>query len=129
MITNHTIFVHRWRDHLHYKLVFHINNAKQDRHQEILETAGDKGQWIKRVTKVNESKDWMEVFRRNLLSMEFQCVLLNSLNRRHPLVQALVRDTQLQSVQYACRFIYCILPCNKWFFNIKIERSDWCNLL
>ncbi len=46
---------------------------------------GDKGQWIKKVTKVKESKQWKEVFRRNLLHMEFRCLLLNSLNRWHPL--------------------------------------------
>ncbi len=31
---------------------------KQHRHQEILGAAGDKGHWIKKVTKVKESKQW-----------------------------------------------------------------------
>ncbi len=34
--------------------------SKQDRYQETLEAAGDKGQRIKNVTKVNESKQCME---------------------------------------------------------------------
>ncbi len=45
--------------------------TKQERHPETLEAVGDKGQSMKKVTKVNESKQWKEVFRRNLLSMEF----------------------------------------------------------
>ncbi len=35
--------------------------TRQDRYQETLEAAGDKGQRIKKVTKVNESKHCMEV--------------------------------------------------------------------
>ncbi len=34
--------------------------TRQDRYQETLEAAGDKGQRIKKVTKVNESKQCME---------------------------------------------------------------------
>ncbi len=34
--------------------------ARQDRYQETLEAAGDKGQRIRKVTNVNESKQCME---------------------------------------------------------------------
>ncbi len=34
--------------------------TRQDRYQETLEAAGDKGQIIKKVTKANESKQYME---------------------------------------------------------------------
>ncbi len=40
------------------------------------------------------SNAWKEVFRRNLLSMEFRC-LLNSLNRQHPLGQAQGKFNQI----------------------------------
>ncbi len=33
--------------------------TKQEQYQETLELAGDKGQWIQKVTKVNESKQYM----------------------------------------------------------------------
>ncbi len=44
--------------------------TKYDRHQETLEAEADKNQRFRNVTKVNESKQWKEVFSRNLLSME-----------------------------------------------------------
>ncbi len=34
--------------------------TRQDQYQDILEAAGDKGQRIKKVTKVHESKQYME---------------------------------------------------------------------
>ncbi len=44
--------------------------TKQDRHQETLEAAGDKGQRIKKVTKVNESKQCMERGLQEALSLK-----------------------------------------------------------
>ncbi len=41
----------------------------QDQHQETPEAVGDKGQ------QGNESKQLKEVFRRNMLSMEFWCLM------------------------------------------------------
>ncbi len=57
--------------------------AKQDWHQDTLEAAGYKGQWIKKLTKVMES-GLQEVHR----SMEIHWLVLNSLNRQHPLASA-----------------------------------------
>ncbi len=39
-----------------------LEQTKQDIYQETLETAGDKDQWINKVTKVNETKQWKESF-------------------------------------------------------------------
>ncbi len=70
--------------------------TKKDQHQETLEPAGNKGQWIKKATKVNESKWW----KRN--SLEFRCLLLNSFNRWHLLgpaqypLNAIVTDCTMQ---------------------------------
>ncbi len=49
--------------------------TKQDWYQQTLEAAGDKGQRIKKVTKVNESKQSMEG---GLQSMEFWCLLFRT---------------------------------------------------
>ncbi len=46
--------------------------TKQDQHEWTLEAAREKGHLIKRVTKVKERKQWKEVFKRNMLSMEFR---------------------------------------------------------
>ncbi len=68
----------------------------QDQYQGTLETAGDKGQRMIKVTKVNESNKCMKkVIRRNLLSNEFQCFLHYSLNRQHPLGQAIGTCTSI----------------------------------
>ncbi len=48
-----------------------VELTKQVQHQATLEAAVDKGQWFKKVTKVNESKQWKENLIRNLLSEEF----------------------------------------------------------
>ncbi len=65
--------------------------TKQDQYQETLEAARDKDQCIKNVLKKRMRViKWKEVFRRKVFSMEFWCLLLNSLNRRHLLEQAFV---------------------------------------
>ncbi len=47
--------------------------TRQDRYQETLEAAGDKGQRIKKATNLMKVINaWKEVFRRNLLSMKFR---------------------------------------------------------
>ncbi len=51
--------------------------TKQDQHQETLEATG--GQLLKKKdNKMNESMQWKEVFRKNLLRMKSQCLLFNS---------------------------------------------------
>ncbi len=45
--------------------------TKQEQHLETIEAARDKGQWIEKVTKMNESKQWNEVIRRSLPSPQF----------------------------------------------------------
>ncbi len=38
-----------------YKSCVSPEQTKQDHHQEAVEAVGNKGQWIKKITKVNES--------------------------------------------------------------------------
>ncbi len=60
--------------------------TRQDRYQETLEAAGDKGERIKKVTKINDSKECMEG---GLLEEPVEYgVSIPSLNRWHPLGQA-----------------------------------------
>ncbi len=56
-ITHHTIYVCRGTPPLYISSPEQIN---QDRYQETLEAAGDKGKRIKKLTNVNESKQCME---------------------------------------------------------------------
>ncbi len=58
-ITNHTTYVHRGTTST---VFFYASpeQTRQDRYQETLEAAGDKGQRIKKVTKVNKSKQCTE---------------------------------------------------------------------
>ncbi len=58
-ITNHTLYVHRGTSSTVYSYAC-PEQTRQDRYQETLEGAGDKGQRIKKVTKVNESKQFMK---------------------------------------------------------------------
>ncbi len=58
-ITNHTIYVRRGTTSTVY-FICNPEQTRQDQYQETLEEAGDKGQRIKKVTKINESKQCME---------------------------------------------------------------------
>ncbi len=82
-MTNHTIYIRRETTSTVYFISRSRTKKEQDWDQETPDPAVD--QWMKKVTKVNENKQWTSVFRWNLLSMEFRCILLNLLNRRHPL--------------------------------------------
>ncbi len=59
-ITNHTIYLHRGTTSTVYITYASPEHTQQDRYQETQEAAGDNGQRIKKVTKVNESKQCME---------------------------------------------------------------------
>ncbi len=58
-ITNHTIYICRGPPRLYISYAS-PEQTRQDQYQETLEAAGDNAQRIKKVTKVNESKQCME---------------------------------------------------------------------
>ncbi len=59
-ITNCTIYIYIERPPPLYISYAGPEQTRQDRYQETLVAAGDKGQRIKKVTKVNQSKQCME---------------------------------------------------------------------
>ncbi len=80
MITNHTIYIHRETT----STVYFICKSRTNKTGSISRDTRSSRRQRPKKQKVNKVNAWKEFFRRNLLSMEFGRLLLNSLNRWHP---------------------------------------------